>query len=133
MAGGAVLGQLFEMKYISLNLSQELWHKTHIAKTIIRTLLTIIIYGVILIPYKTIVADQVEVSILQIFANKYCLPLFLGSFFIFGLSRTTFYHLRLVNESAVGREFVEDADSIGTKQGSGSLEFIEMEMAQQKA
>lgn len=133
MAGGAVIGQMFEMKFINLNLSQELWHKTHIVQTIIRTLLTILIYGIIMIPYYSIVADQVEINIFQIFATKYCLPLFLGSFFLFAFARKTFYHLRLVNESAVGREFVEDSDSIGTKQGSGSLEFIEMEMAQQKA
>jgi hypothetical protein len=92
-------------------------------------MLTIFIYGVIMIPHYTIIADQTEISIYQIFLTKYSLPLFFGSFFVFAFARFTFFHLRLVNEQAIGREFSEESEAVGTKQESGSLEFIEMEMA----
>ncbi len=98
-------------------------------KTLIRTMLTIFIYGIFLIPHYTIIADQTEITIYQIFLTKYSLPLFFGSFFMFAFARLMFYHLRLVNEQAIGREFSEEAEVAGTKQGSGDLEFIEMEMA----
>jgi len=58
IAAGAILGQLFEMRCLNLNLSQENWHKTHISFTIVRIILTCIMFGGIMAPFSMIIADS---------------------------------------------------------------------------
>ena len=41
-AGGSVLGQMFEMKFIKVNLSSTLWNRTSITKTVIRITISLI-------------------------------------------------------------------------------------------
>lgn len=72
-------------------------------------------------------------SAFDTFFMKNYLPLFLLSFFTFAFLRAIFYALRLVNENAIGREFIESVDEtddeISKASKHGSLEFVEMEMA----
>lgn len=61
------------------------------------------------------------------------MPVTTFSFLLFAFGRLLFYKLKLVNEKSIGRMFEmneeEDGEvTIGSKQGSNSLEFMEIEM-----
>jgi hypothetical protein len=46
LAGGAILGHLFEMKFMNLNLSYQTWTKTQPIVTAIRVTLSLLIDGI---------------------------------------------------------------------------------------
>lgn len=58
----------------------------------------------------------------------------MSSFLLFAFARLCFYKLKLVNETAIGRMFEFNDEENGeftsvSKQGSNSLEFMEIEMS----
>eukprot|EP00347_Sterkiella_histriomuscorum_P014189 403361826 len=135
LAAGAILGQLFEMKFINLNLSYQGWNKTDLFTTVIRTLITGVMYGIFGCLYF-IVNPKVPIEqIYYILAVKFFIPTFMSSFLIFAFARLIFYKLKLVNEKAVGRMFEINDEEDGeftsaSKHASNSLEFMEIEMSQ---
>ena len=50
-AGGSILGQLFEMKFVKINLSYSLWNQTTTLKTICRLILSAFFYLMTSLPY----------------------------------------------------------------------------------
>ena len=51
LTSGAFLGQLFEMRFVKLNLSNFIWQKTQPIKTLLRIILTLILSCLFLSPY----------------------------------------------------------------------------------
>jgi hypothetical protein len=58
--GGSFLGQLFEMKYVKINLSYSLWNQTSITLTVIRIIISGMVYGIFSAPYFLISDDFPE-------------------------------------------------------------------------
>ena len=134
LTGGSILGQLVEMKFVNLNLAHNGWNRTSVVSTAIRIILTILFQGIFIIPYFFISTDVPVSQLPYLWCAKYFLPSFLSSFLLFAFGRLLFFKLKLVNERTVGRMFEfkdeDDGEFTASKQGSNSLEFIEMEMAQ---
>jgi len=57
LASGAVLGHLFEMRVINLNLSYSSWNKTAPAITAIRIVISALIYAIFGAPYFFVSID----------------------------------------------------------------------------
>ena len=51
MTAGSIIGQLFEMKFLNLNLSYSLWMKTNPLITGLRIVISLIAYGIFSLPY----------------------------------------------------------------------------------
>lgn len=92
------MGHIVEMKFGSANLSYNLWHQTSIVHTVIRIVLSWLFYAVIEIPYFYISSDMDESHVFKLWALKYFLPIFTGSFLLFAYGRCAFMKLGLVNE-----------------------------------
>jgi hypothetical protein len=58
--GGAILGQLFEMRYVKINLSYSLWNRTSIPLTLIRIALQLLAYLFFALPYALMSSDVPE-------------------------------------------------------------------------
>mmetsp|Transcript_28903 Transcript_28903/g.21525 ORF Transcript_28903/g.21525 Transcript_28903/m.21525 type:complete len:163 (+) Transcript_28903:806-1294(+) len=129
-ACGAFMGTIYEAKCMKVNLADESWHKTPHWKTVFRVAISYAVFFGCTSLFYLINASEFKYSVFLYLFLKVCLPCFLWTFFMFGLSRKLFMGLRLVNEGAIGRDFVADQDS-GSKSGGGSLEFVEMEMTDQ--
>jgi hypothetical protein len=103
--GGAILGQLFEMRYVKINLSYSLWNRTSITLTLIRIALQLLAYIFFAIPYALMSTDVPESQLPVLFLGKYFLPGFLSTFVFFAFARVIFMRLRLINERSVGGQF----------------------------
>jgi hypothetical protein len=122
------------MKFINLNLSYSAWNKTSLPITLVRITLSLIIYftfGALYYMYDTKVSID---RIYEVLLVKYICSTFIPSFILFGFGRLLFYKMKLVNERAIGMMFEmndeEDLDvTKGSKHGSNSLEFMEIEMS----
>lgn len=60
MTAGAILGHLFEMRFINLNLSYVGWNKTNLLYTILRILITAIFIALFSTPHLLIKTDVEE-------------------------------------------------------------------------
>jgi hypothetical protein len=103
--GGAILGQLFEMRFVKINLSYSLWNRTTIPMTLIRIFLQLLAYLVFAIPYSLLSSDVPESQLPLLFLGKYFLPCFLSTFVFFAFARVIFMKMRLINERSIGGQF----------------------------
>ncbi len=118
-SSGALLGHLFEMKYVKANLSYSMWNKTSATKTIIRILITLIIFVLFNNPIFALNPDLPESSIpLLWFINSF-FPSFLPIFILFAFGRAFFLRLNLINERAIGGIFeaIDDGEMNETTDG----------------
>jgi len=119
LSSGAILGHLFEMKFVKANLSYSLWNKTSATKTIIRILIPLILFVLFNNPLFALNPDIPESSILLLWAFNSFFPSFLPLFILFAFSRAFFLRLNLINERAIGGIFeaIDDGEMIETNDG----------------
>ncbi len=138
LSAGAILGHLFEMRFVNLNLSYSHWTKTNYLFVGIRVMISSVIYLICALPYFLMNSDVDSKQIYSLWLLKHTLPSFLCPFLLFAFGRLLFFKLKLVSERSIGRMFEmhdEEDDftvaSSSTKHANsaGSLEFIEMELA----
>jgi hypothetical protein len=100
--GGSFLGQLFEMKYVKINLSYSLWNQTSITQTLVRIIISGALYGLFSAPYFLVSDDYPESQIPFLYLVKFFMPCFFSSFLLFAFGRVLFMRLNLINEKSMG-------------------------------
>ena len=104
MFQGAVLGQLFEMKFVQPNISNLDWNKTYSVPRIVRCLITMCLIFLAFSPQHLL---EHTVSMNSQFYFERYLPQFIIAFVFFGLLRSFFEKINLINKGAKGQEFNE--------------------------
>lgn len=98
LTGGSIFGQLFEMKFINLNLSYSLWAQTSIAVTAIRVAISLALYVVCALPFFFVSIEVPESDLYYLWGVKFFLPCFSMAFLLFAFGRLLFFKLNLVND-----------------------------------
>jgi hypothetical protein len=81
--------------------------------TIIRSFVSILIFGIFAVPFFLLVSkDGTEEKLILLWMFRFFLPLFFGSFGLYAFGRLIFFKLNLVNENSIGKmyELEEDDD-----------------------
>jgi len=131
MTSGALFGTFFEIKCVKINLADDTWHQSALWKTALRVAISYSLLLIFGLPLYLMDVKELSKNTLPFTYFCFCLPTFLYLFFLFGISRKLFQSLRLINVGAIGKDYVNDSDSTGSKSRGSSLEFVEMEMADQ--
>lgn len=144
---GSILGHLFEMKFVKINLSYSLWNQTAIFPTVLRIFASLVFYLLFSLPYFLVSSAVPESQIPYLYLIKFFLPTFLAAFLLFAFARVIFMRLKLINDRAIGCQFEtpeNESEEYGGEENTGyagsssvgpvavgkngSLEFVEIEM-----